>query len=144
VATEETAVTTATLTYFDPFEVATLEALYGDGDRWWEFLFQLSDAVAERSETAADFLRWICLRRQRPYLCLPRLCWWLPDHCERGASFDSPALTDRFRNYLPVEFNIEKVYRDYESPVTALVAAIDCWCGFGDDVRSDLWRRWAK
>lgn len=146
--------TTTTAVYFDDLQLRTLSALCcsGDRDHFFEFLYQLSDAAAEVSEVAADGVRWLCVQRQWPWASEFSTWsrkrpwqWWCNHHDEtvtRNRS-DCPE-----SNYLPVEFasvcrgNVDwDTEVGFVTPADAVVALIDCWCGFGDGVRSSLWHR---
>jgi hypothetical protein len=143
--------------YFSDLEAATLTAVYDAADAFWEFLWQLSDAVAERDgEVAADGVRWLCRWRQRPEW-LPNFHrqrpwqWWTDE--SRSSVLEWKEMGD-FENHLP--FALADVCRGYgadaeidrstgfASAVEGLVAFVDEWCRLSEADRRRLWAEWVS
>lgn len=130
---------------FSPEEEAAIDGLYRD-ENWFEMLYQFSDAVEDRCPGRAEFLRWMCDKRMRPWngnsKVNPFQWWCVVEGMTRGWTYCA------CRNYLPEPMRSVCRNRDgvkwdecgFPTPSAAIDAAAGLWITLSREARSEMWK----
>lgn len=134
-------------------EAKTIDALYDDAEAWWEYLWIASDGVQERSETAAEGLRWLCEIRQRPWRFLDYKSpwhWWVTDtplsDCGHGDYLPSEFASVCRNGDAETDFGLRSRndQTGFDTASGAVAAFLRRWCELTDGERASLWATYGK